>query len=125
MATVSAANGIKATNKALMDAIKAGDAAAAAKCYTSNAILMPPGAKACKTLKSIEAFWGGAIKSGVTAVNLRTTKIEVHGGTAIEYGSATLKGPRGKTLDNAKFVVVWKKKGKNWKLHIDIFNSNG
>ena len=125
MASAAVTNGIKATNKALMDAIKAGDGAAAAACYTKDAILMPPGAKSCKTTKSIAAFWNGAIKSGVKAVNLRTTKIEAHGATAIEYGSATLKGAGGKTLDKAKFVVVWKKKGKNWKLHIDIFNSDG
>ena len=25
---------------------------------------------------------------------------------------------------NIKYVVIWKREGKNWKLHRDIFNSD-
>lgn len=114
---------IKAANQNLAKIFASGDAKGVAGCYTKNAVLMPPNMKACKG-KQIQAFWEGAMAMGVKAVSLRTGTIEQHGTTAIETGVVTLKGDKGAVLDSAKYVVVWKREGKDWKLHLDIFNSN-
>lgn len=114
---------IKAANKNLSACLAAGDIAGVAGCYTKTAILMPSNSPGLKG-KAIAAFWQGAVESGVKSVTLRTISVDDQGRTANEYGIATLKGARGKILDTAKYVVVWKREGKNWKLHWDIFNSN-
>lgn len=115
---------IKANNKTLGALLAAGDAKGMAALYTRTAVLMPPNAKACKGPRAIAAFWAGAIGMGVKGASLRTVDLEQHGTTAIERGEATLKGDKGVVLDKAKYVVVWKREGKEWKLHLDIFNSN-
>ncbi len=115
---------IKAANKNMGERYAAGDAAGVAACYTKTAILMPPNSKAFKGHKAIAGWWKGAMAMGVKTVTLRTSAVDDQGRTAIETGVATLKGARNKTLDTAKYVVVWKREGKDWKLHWDIFNSN-
>ncbi len=118
------AEAIKAGNKALCAHLAAGDAAAMAGCYTADAVVMPPNARACKGRRAITAYWRDAMAAGVRRATLRTVTLEQHGATAIERGEATLKGDRGVVLDKAKYVVVWKREGRAWKLHVDIFNSN-
>ncbi|MEX2481766.1 MAG: DUF4440 domain-containing protein [Gammaproteobacteria bacterium] len=114
---------IKDANKHLMKAFASGDAKAVADCYTKTAVLMPPNMKSCKG-KQIQAFWEGAMGMGVKSVSLRTGSVEQHGTTAIETGVVTLKGAQGAVLDQAKYLVVWKREDRAWKLHYDIFNSN-
>ncbi|MEQ8234213.1 MAG: DUF4440 domain-containing protein [Gammaproteobacteria bacterium] len=115
---------ITAANQQLTKLLAAGDTKGAAACYTQDAILMAPNAKACKGQRAIAKFWAGALAAGIKGATLKTTSVEQHGSTAIEIGVATLKGERGKVLDKAKYLVVWKREGRAWKLHYDIFNSN-
>ncbi|MEQ8663950.1 MAG: DUF4440 domain-containing protein [Gammaproteobacteria bacterium] len=115
---------IKEANQQLGSLLAAGDTKGAAACYTKSAVLMPPNAKACKGQRAIARFWAGALAAGIKSVTLKTGSVEQHGTTAIETGVATLKGPRGKVLDKAKYLVVWKREDRAWKLHYDIFNSN-
>ena len=126
MATKVSANvaaNIKANNKALIADLSRGDAAAIAKRYGKGAKLMPPNADFQKG-KNIAMFWQGAINMGVKGGALKTQEVEVHGSTAIEVGTYTLTGPDKSVLDNGKYIVVWKKEGKDWKLSRDIFNSS-
>ena len=44
--------------------------------------------------------------------------------TAHEVGTYVLVGEGGKTLDNGKYVVIWKRDGGQWKLHRDIWNTS-
>ena len=115
---------IKAANKALGNAVAAGDFAAAAAMYSKKAVLMPPNMPSASSKAKIKNFWAGAGDMGVKKVALTTTQLEADKDTAIETGKYRLSGARNKTLDTGKYVVVWKKEGKDWKLHWDIFNSN-
>jgi len=115
---------IKAGNKALGAAIKAGDGKAAAACYTKTAKLLPSNAPVQKGHGAIARFWQAAMDAGVRGATLRTVDLEVHGTTANELGAYTLKDINGNKLDTGKYVVIWKKERGNWKLHWDIFNSN-
>ena len=115
---------IKAANKVLMDCLKAGDVKGAAACYSKGAVLLAPNAKPIKSHRKIAEYWQGALDMGIKNVVLKTQEVSAHGTTAIEMGAYTLKGARNKTLDAGKFIVVWTREGRSWKLHRDIFNSN-
>lgn len=116
---------IKAGNKALGAAIKAGDANAAAALYTKTARLLPTDSPVLKSHAAIKRYWQGAIDMGVGGVSLRTVDVDVLGTTANEIGAYTIKDAKGNKLDVGKYVVIWKKERSKWKLHWDIFNSNG
>ena len=54
----------------------------------------------------------------------RTSEVDIKGTSLIESGGAILRGKDGKVVDSLKYIVIWKKSGKSWKMHRDIFNSN-
>lgn len=127
MATKAAADVakiIKANNKALGAEVAAGNAAAIGKMYTKGAMLMPSGTGILKG-KDIAGFWQGAINAGIKGATLKSKEVEVLGGsTAVEVGTFVLTAEGGAIADEGKYIVVWKKDGKVWKLHRDIFNSS-
>jgi ketosteroid isomerase-like protein len=116
---------IKAGNAALAATIKAGDAKAAADKYTKTAKLLPPNVPVQKGQAAIRRYWQGAIDMGIAGVSLRTVDLDVHGATANELGAYVLKDAKGNKLDAGKYIVIWKKEGGAWKLHWDMFSSNG
>jgi len=122
---LTVAEQIKANNKALGAAVAAGDAKSVGKMYTKKARLMPQGVDFCKGTKAITAFWQGAIDAGIRGAALKSVEVEQLGTTAIEVGTYTLSTADGAVADKGKYVVVWKKEDGQWKLHHDIFNSNG
>lgn len=125
MATKAAANVaaiIKANNKALGAALAAGDATAISKMYAKGAKLLPPNAGVIKG-KDIKAFWDTTVAAGVNGVKLKSQEVELHGSTAIEVGSYTMSAG-GAVIDEGKYIVVWKKEGRDWKLSRDIFNTS-
>ena len=115
---------ISANNKALGAALAAGDAVAIGKMYTKTAMLMPSGMPLQKGTKAITACWQAFIGMGIKGAVLKSKEVEVLGSTAIEVGAYTLSVEGGTVVDNGKYIVVWKKDGKEWKLHRDIFNTD-
>ena len=120
----SALNFLKIANKNLATMFKEGNFSGVSASYTKDAILMPPGQKSCKGKKAIEKWWQGANEGGLGSLALRTTEVDVKGSSLIESGSAILRGKDGKVIDSLKYIVIWKKAGKGWRMHRDIFNSN-
>jgi uncharacterized protein (TIGR02246 family) len=115
---------IEAANRGFEAAFARGDAAGVAACYTSDGMVLPPGAEAQSGNAAITAFWDAGMKSGLAKVKLITLEAERHGETAYEVGRAEIYDANDTLLDNAKYVVVWKRVDGNWKLHRDIFNSS-
>ena len=121
--TDEARAGIEATNAEFMTALNQGDAAGVAACYTEDAQLMPPNGEIASGREAVQALFQEAVDAGLK-IRLETVEGEGHGDTAHEVGSATVTGEDGQTIDEAKYIVIWKKVGDEWKLHRDIFNSN-
>jgi ketosteroid isomerase-like protein len=119
---VSAA--IKAGNAAIGAMLKTGDAKGIAGKYTKTAKLLPPNAPVQKGHAAIARYWQGAIDMGVAGATLRSVDVDIHGTTANELGTYTLKDAKGTKLDTGKYIVIWKKEGGAWKLHWDMFSSN-
>ncbi|MDQ3472287.1 MAG: SgcJ/EcaC family oxidoreductase [Acidobacteriota bacterium] len=110
-----------------MEAFNKGDAAAVANMYTMDARLLPPNAEKVSGRANIQTFWQGAISAGLKMVSLETEHVETHGNVAVEVGryTTTIPGAGGVTrTDKGKYVVVWKRERRSWKLAVDIFNSD-
>lgn len=118
---------IEAGNKQFIEAFNKGDAAAVANMYAIDARLLPTNSEIIEGRANIQKFWQGAMSSGVKLVSLETTHVETQGNIAVEVGRYTLttSGAGGATTtDKGKYVVVWKREGRSWKLAVDIFNTN-
>ena len=122
--TDEARAGIEATNTQFMEAFSQSDAAVVAACYTEDAQLMPPNGEIVSGREAVQEAMQGFLNAGVKEIRLETTEVEGHGDTAHEVGTYTLMGENEQTMDEGKYIVIWKKVGDEWKLHRDIFNSN-
>jgi ketosteroid isomerase-like protein len=116
---------IAATNREFQSAFAGGDAAGIASCYTSTAILLPPGSDVVSGTDGIRGFWEGVLKLGIKAARLETLEVEGHGDVAHELGRYTLEGEGGREVDRGKYLVLWREDRGRWKLHRDIWNSSG
>lgn len=116
---------IEAANQVFMAAFAKKDVAGVAACYTTDAQVFPTGQDVVKGNAAIAAYWKAGMEGPATQFALTTLEAEQHGDTAIEVGQATIKDAQGATLDIAKYIVIWKRVDGKWKLHRDIFNSNG
>jgi len=118
---------IDRANRMFVEAYNRGDAAGAVAVYTEDATILPPGSPRVRGRDGIRAFWQAAMDSGVRAVDLRTDDLEVSGDMAREIGTATLtvatEAGHEETM-TAKFVVVWKRQGGDWRWHTDIWNTD-
>ncbi len=122
--TDEARAGVEATNAQFMEAFSQGDATAVAACYTEDAQFLAPNSEIVSGQEAVQGAIQGLIDAGIKGLRLEATEVEGHGDTAHEVGTFTLMGEDGQTIDEGKYIVIWKKVGNEWKLHRDIFNSN-
>lgn len=115
---------IAAANRVFMATFEKGDAAGVAALYTADAKVFAAGMDVVSGTAAIEAYWKGGMQSGIKRVTLTTIEAEQHGDTAIEVGQADLLDADGKRIDQIKYIVIWKRADGQWKLHLDIFNTN-
>lgn len=100
------------------------DAAALARMYTADAVLMPPGAGEVRGQEAIRQAWEGLLQLGIESVQLRMFDLTPAGEMLVEAGHATVHGPGGAVVDEGKYLVVWKQDSGTWKLYRDIWNSS-
>ena len=119
----------KATIEKLNDvwtaAFNKGDAAAVAALYAEDAYVLPPGSGMVKGRAAIEAFWRQAAQQ-MTDAKLTTIDVLPLGRSAArEIGTVTLKTKSQPPQEVVgKYVVVWRKVGREWKLAADIWNTD-
>ena len=127
-APASTRKAIKANLKSFVTAFNKGDAAGVAANYATNAKLLPPNAAMVEGRQNIQTFWAGAIEAGLKLVSLTPIDITTTGNFAIETGkyvsTVPAAGGGGTTTDEGKYVVVWRREGRAWKIIRDIWNSD-
>lgn len=121
-ASKSVRNEIEAASKGFAEILSKGEAAKIADMYANNARVMPPNGSMVQERAKIQQFWQGFIDSGAK-LSLNTTGVEAQGNAAIEVGTFELVSPDGKR-ESGKFIVVWRRYKKDWKIAYDIWNSN-
>ena len=120
---------IEETNAQFTAAVSRGDTATVASLYTEDAVVLPPnmpGARGRGELKKL--FDGMFAQMGPPTLKLSTSDVTELGDTAYEVGTYTMKiqPPGGAAVsDTGKYVVIWKRqRDGDWKLHVDIWNSD-
>ncbi len=101
-----------------------GDMQSLSNLYAEDAAILPPNGARIEGRAKIRTFWQTAFEAGVKKVETRTLETSGGGDELYEIGSYTLYGDENKLLDEGKYVVVWRKVGKNWLMYRDIWNSS-
>ena len=119
----------KATIEKLNDvwtaAFNKGDAPAVAALYTEDAYVLPPGSATVKGRAAIEAFWRQAAQQMSDAKLTTVDVLPLGRSAAREIGTVTLKTKSQPPQEVVgKYVVVWRKIGRDWKLATDIWNTD-
>jgi uncharacterized protein (TIGR02246 family) len=122
------ARAIRAVSADWLGAVGARDAAAAARVYAEDGVLLIPHAPPARGRDAVRAGWETLLQIPGLALEWEASTIEVarSGDLACEIGSYRLgmDGPRGRVDDEGKYVVVWRRSGNQWRVAADIFNSN-
>ena len=103
-------------------AYNAHEAAKVAAFYAEDAVLMTPNEPMVKGRGDIEKYYQQQFARGAVRLRLKPLESIVTGDRAFEAGTATaILGP---FSDEGKYVVVYKRVGRAWKIAYDIFNSD-
>jgi ketosteroid isomerase-like protein len=111
---------VEAGNYFFAKHFEARDARAISELYTEDAQVIAPGAEPAVGRAAIEKFWAGAME-GTVRVRLETRSVESDGAFAFEDGVVHLVASDGSETAE-RYVVVWKRVGRRWHLHRDIWN---
>jgi uncharacterized protein (TIGR02246 family) len=114
---------IEAANGKWVAFFNKGDFDGVASLYTADATAFPPGSGMVKGRAAIGAMWKSMAEQ-MTDPKVTTTDVKRLGPAAArEIGTFSLKtkGSPSKEV-TGKYVVVWEKVGKDWKLAADIWN---
>lgn len=103
-------------------AYNAHDAARVASFYADDAMLMIPDEPMIKGRSSIEAYFREQFAQGPVTLRTRPLESAVAGDHAFQVGSAT--ATLGPWSDHGKFITIYKRVGREWKIAYDIFNSD-
>ena len=113
---------IEAANKRFVEAFGKGDAARIADMYAEGARVLPPNSPMVQGRQRIHELWQSLINTGAK-LTLSTSDVEAQGNVVYEVGTYELIFPDNKR-DAGKYVVVWRRQKGDWKLAVDIWNSN-
>ena len=112
-------------------AFSAKDAAKVAAFYADDAVVMPPDQPMVQGRSSIEAYFRRGFAGDAIDLQLRPMESAIAGAHAFEAGTSILTMGHGSPLpvggpltESGKYVVVYKRVGRDWKIAYDIFNSN-
>jgi len=96
-----------------------------AECYTVDGKIFPTGTKIIEGIDDIEKRWTMPADAEVTKHKVSPTEIKIIKKHAYDFGyyeGETLM-PDGKKVPwKGKYIIVWKKVGKDWKIYLDIWN---
>jgi uncharacterized protein (TIGR02246 family) len=114
---------IEAANAKWMDFFNKGDFDGVASLYTADATAFPPGSAMVKGRAAIGAMWKGMAEQ-VTDPKVTTIDVKRLGPSAArEIGTFSLKTKSSPPKEvTGKYVVVWERVGRDWKLATDIWN---
>jgi len=115
---------IAEADKTFGDAIVKGDSATVADLYASDANMFPPNMPKIENHDRILGMAGDLARMGFKSFSLESTNVYGNPDLVVEEGKWSVGDGSGKTLDDGKYIVLWKQENGKWKLWRDIWNSN-
>jgi len=115
---------IEGVNARFADAFARRDVAALGQLYAADAEALPPGSGPVLGRIAIQDMWKGLMSLPVGRMQLTTIEVDGNGETAWEAGRYVLIGSNGGTMDEGKYIVLWKHEPDGWKLYRDMWSSN-
>jgi uncharacterized protein (TIGR02246 family) len=122
--------GIASSDSAFQAAANAGNAAAVAAVYATDASLLPPNLPVRRGRTAIQDYWAGLLDAYTVKFEIAPDMIEGRGDLAYNMGHYRFTAvPKEKNApgiaDEGKFVEILKKQPDgSWKYIVDIYNSN-
>lgn len=111
------------------DLMRARDFDAIAGAYTARGKLLLPGRPTASGFEGLREAWAGFVDA-MPGLDLdygpEDIEIAAAGDIAVELGRyrLTWDGPDGRLRDEGKYIVTWKREGGDWRIDLDILNSD-
>ena len=115
--------GLKAMQDVWQSAYDANDPAGLAAIYAEDGALLPPNSEMTNGRAAIEDYWAGFHASGI-GVEITDTEVYAHSDLGYTVGTFIATDAGGVTLDEGKYVVIWRNVDGKWQMHRDIWNSS-
>ncbi|QNK61069.1 nuclear transport factor 2 family protein [Pedobacter sp. PAMC26386] len=116
---------ITASNANYHQAFSKNDPSIFINSYAEDGCILAPNMATVCGRGEVAKFFTAGYNMGIRGGKLVTTKMY---GDGIEYvteeGYGQIFDKNGMLMDEAKYLVVWKKTKEGWKMYRDIFNSN-
>jgi len=104
------------------------DAVATAAFYAPDGAVLPPNSPPVQGAQAITEFWQGLFQLPNLQLTFVPTQVVVAkaGDLAYDVGTYSLAfdGDQGPVSESGKYVVVWKKIDRHWKVAVDMFSGN-
>ena len=121
----------RAVDSVFTAALNAGDAAAIARTYDEDALLLPPDALPVRGREGIRGFWGGFLRSYDVHLTVGNDRFEIRGDRAYVVGHYRME-TKPKSADvpvrapeNGKFLEVLKRQPDgSWSYLVDMYSAN-
>jgi uncharacterized protein (TIGR02246 family) len=117
---------IEAASREFSAAYVRGDVDAMMALYTPDAVIFPNNSEMIQGEQAVRAYWTLAPGQTVTHHRATPTEIRVDGDHAYDYGVYEIAGTRDGTAwgpTHGKYVIVWRRTGNGWRMHLDMWNS--
>jgi uncharacterized protein (TIGR02246 family) len=115
--------GLKAMRDVWQSAYDAKDPAGLAAIYAEDGALLPPNSEMTNGRAAIEAYWAEFQASGIGA-EITDTEVYAHSDLGYTVGTLIATDAGGATIDEGKYVVIWRNVDGKWQIHRDIWNSS-
>jgi uncharacterized protein (TIGR02246 family) len=115
--------GLKAMQDVWQSAFDARDSAALAAIYAEDGALMPANSDTLIGRAAIEDFWADLQASGIGG-EIKDTNVYAYGDDGYTVGAYTVSDAGGATIDEGKYVVIWRHVDGKWQMNHHIWNSN-
>ncbi len=115
--------GLKGMRDVWQSAMDARDPAAIAAISTEDGALLPPNSETISGRAAIEAFWTESVARGNRGV-VKEAEVYAQGDLGYTVGTYTVTDAGGATIDEGKYVVIWRDVDGQWQTHRAIWNSN-
>ncbi|WP_462222061.1 YybH family protein [Ferruginibacter sp.] len=115
---------IQEKNSQFTKAHVSGDHAIIDTMFTEDARSFPPNADAVVGRAAIATLTAEYIKFGVKEFREETTAIYGYADYLIDEGNYFMRYGKDSTIENGKYINVWKNTGNDWKIYSNIWNTS-